>query len=135
MRLKQIQTYNNYPTKISTIITSSIIIPVLYNSKIYNALYTSLPLTITSIIYHIFEYKKIILLDKFLCLLTFIQFNYYSYYYSNNNVSQFLFINILFLHIICKLLSSYYKCYFWKLHAVMHFLTIPSTLYLINHLK
>ena len=43
MCLKQIQTYNNYPTKISTIITGCLITPILYNSKLYNCLYTSNP--------------------------------------------------------------------------------------------
>lgn len=135
MCLKQIQTYNNYPTKISTIIAGSLITPILYNSKLYNSLYTSIPLTITSIIYHIFEYKKIILLDKFFCVLSFLQMNYYSFYYSTNNISQLLFMNVLFTYIVCRLLSYYYQSYFWKLHAFMHLLTIPSTLYLTNHLK
>lgn len=133
--MKYITKYNNYPTKISTILLILFINPVIYNSYIYNGLYSTIPLSITSFIYHILEYKKIIILDQICCLNAFIQFSYFSYYYTNNYNSNIAYINVVFTYIVCKLLSNYYKSYFWKLHAFMHLLLIPSTIILIKNLN
>ena len=82
------------PTKISALITSLIVNVAVYNSNFKNLLLTSIPLGTSSILYHVFEMKKIRSLDMFLSGITCLHFSYYSYY-TNNKASLILFLNTI----------------------------------------
>lgn len=121
------------PTKISALITSLIVNVAVYNSNFKNLLLTSIPLGTSSILYHVFEMKKIRLLDMFLSGITCFHFSYYSYY-TNNKVSLILFLNTMPIYLIVKTLEKFkQKVYSDYMHAVLHYWLILSTICLLKY--
>ena len=124
------------PTKISSIITSFAVNIAVYNSKFKNILtLSSLPLGVTSILYHVFEIKKIRYLDMCLSGIACFHFSYYSYY-TNNIKSLIMFLNTIPIYSIVKILEKYkqhtYSCY---MHSILHYWLILSTAVLLKKNK
>ena len=121
------------PTKISALITSLIVNVAVYNSNFKNLLLTSIPLGTSSILYHVFEMKKIRSLDMFLSGITCFHFSYYSYY-TNNKASLILFLNTMPIYLIVKTLEKFkQQTYSDYMHAVLHYWLILSTICLLKN--
>lgn len=122
---------NIQSTKISTVITGLFINAAVYNSRFKNLLLTSIPLGITSVLYHIFEIKKIRYLDMFFAGLACSHFSYLSYHTSNIK-SLLLFMNSIPIYLFVKILEKHNKKYSDYMHSFMHYWLILSTVFFLK---
>ena len=120
------------PLKYSTIICPILSFYVNLHNSHYDTFFSSLCLSISSILYHYqFKIKNIRKIDMMICIITFLQNLYLSIYYTQGSWIYYKFLNIPAIYFI-----SYFSDYYSRnvsnvVHTIMHFYVLYSE-YVIN---
>ena len=116
---------------------SSTIVPLINLSTIcyyknYYFLVTGIPISITSILYHLnFPIKNIRYIDIFFSMIAYIHHLYISTYYVKYRTGLLIYSQIPLFYLAGKILQKYEKHYLSDLvHAFMHLILVIGTTYL-----